>query len=128
MATNYHNRKLRTINSQLTHNLYFESASRAVSLCVTSDASVGGLVGHSFDVLDDQCSIGKDLLLPVDGQNSGVAFPDDALDRVTGDRARDSQGFPGDDGFLVHVTDEGKTVDVETGRVFSRADLPLLFR
>lgn len=98
---------------ELTHDLYFESSSRAVALSVASDAGVGGLIGHTIDVLDDQGSVGKDFLLAVYRQYPGVALPDDALDGMTGDRTGHAERFPGDDCFFVHVTDERKTVDVE---------------
>lgn len=93
--------------------MYFEGSSGAVSLGVASDAGVGGLIGHTIDVLDDQGAVGEDFLLSVYGQHAGVALPNDALDGVTGDRAGHAEGFSGDYCFFVHVTDEWKTVDVE---------------
>lgn len=50
---------------ELTHDLYFECSSCAVSLSIAGDASVGGLVGVTFDVLDDECSVGENFLLAV---------------------------------------------------------------
>lgn len=51
---------------ELTHDLNFECSTCAVTLCIACHASVGCLVAHSFNILDDKCAIREDLLLPVD--------------------------------------------------------------
>lgn len=107
----------------LTHNLYFESSSGAVSLCITSHASVSCLITVTFDVLDDEGTIGKHFLFSVDRKDSSIAFPDDAFYWVSGYGAGNSQGLASNDGFLIHTTNKRQTVDIETRRVFSRSDL-----
>lgn len=108
---------------KLTHDLYFQCSTCAVTLCIACHASVGRLIAHSFDVFDDECAVREDLLLPVDRQDSGVSFPDDAFDRVSSNRASDTQSFPSNDGLLVHVTNKRQTVNVETRRMLSRSNL-----
>lgn len=110
-------------NIELTHDLNFQCSTCAVTLCVACHASVGRLVAHSFNILDDECAIREDLLLSVDRQDPGVSFPDDAFDRISSNGASDTQSFPSNDGLLVHVTNERQTVNVETGRMLGRSNL-----
>lgn len=91
---------------ELTHNLNFQCSSCAVTLCITSHAGVRRLVAHTFNVFDDECAIGEDLLLSVDWQDPSVSFPNDAFDRVSADRAGDAQSFSSDDSLLVHVANK----------------------
>lgn len=109
--------------AELTHYLNFQRASCAVTLSVPRDARVGSLVAHPLHVLDDQGPVGEYLLLPVDRQHPSVALPHDALDRISGNRASHAKSFTRDYRLLVHVADEGETVDVETRRMFRGSDL-----
>lgn len=114
---------MRKQSIELTHDLNFQCSACAVTLCVACHAGVRCLVAHSFNVLDDECAVGEDLLLSVDRQDPGVSFPDDALDRVSADGAGDAQGFSSNDGLFVHVANERQTVNVETRRMLGRSDL-----
>lgn len=108
---------------ELTHNLYFQCSTCAVSLCVACYAGVSRLIAHSFDIFNDECAIREDLLLSVDRQDSGISFPDNALDRISSNRAGNAQSFSSNDGLLIHVTNERQTINVETGRMLSGSDL-----
>lgn len=110
-------------NIELTHNLNFQRPTCAVTLCIACHASVGRLVAHSFNILDDECAIREDLLLSVDRQDPGVSFPDDAFNRVSSNRTSDTQSFPSNDSLLIHVTNEWQTINVETGRMLGRSNL-----
>lgn len=57
---------------QLTHDLYFQRAAGRVSFLVLGHAGVGRLVGVAFHVLNDQSSVGEDLLFAVDGQGAVI--------------------------------------------------------
>lgn len=114
---------LKKQNVKLTHDLNFQCATCAVTLCIACHASVCRLVAHSFNILDDKCTIREDLLLSIDRQNPGVSFPDDAFDRVSSNRTSYTQSFPSNDGLLVHVTNEWQTINVETGRMLSSSNL-----
>lgn len=110
-------------NFELTHDLNFQRSSSAVALSVARHAGVRSLVAHPLDVLDDKRAVGEDFLFPVDRQNSGVAFPHDALDRISGNRAGHAKSLAGDDGLFVHVANEGQTVNVEARRVLRGSNL-----
>lgn len=60
------------MDRQLTHNFNLNGTAGNESFGILGDTCVTGLVGVSLDVLDDQCSIGEDLLFPVDWQGAVI--------------------------------------------------------
>jgi len=110
-------------NFELTHNLYFQCSTCAVTLCVACYAGVSRLIAQSFDVLNDECTVGEDLLLSIDRQDSGVSFPDNALDRISSNGTSDAQSFSSNDSLLIHVANERQAINIETSRMLCGSNL-----
>lgn len=111
------------MKAQLTHDFNFDRSSGRISFGVFRNASVARLIRCSFDVLDDQCSVGEDFLLSVDGQHSILAFPDNWLNGVTSNWTRHNQSFTGHNWLLLHGSNVRQAVDVQLSSVLNDSNL-----
>lgn len=79
MADKFHENEHRSLLEyygfdELTHHLNFQSATSTVTFSIFSDTSISSLIGITFDILNDERSVGEDLLLSVDWQRTIVYY------------------------------------------------------